>query len=227
MMIIVIDGDRSECEAHRVRVIRYMSFCVLDYAQIILIYLIHCFALIFINLQKQKMRPKYILLAERVASDQKTANVVVQQGSLWHLSNNEALEPDEGVLSLTSSEFDHVQIQCLAQEVTHISEKECNLLVAINANAERYRVYRERVWLREGTNLSVGDVVYVLNDDGDLQNCPERVVGKIQYIGMVSGRKGEWFGIELSVVSTANILMNHRYIFFCHADEIHDPLSLC
>ena len=159
--------------------------------------------------EKGKMRPKYILLADRVATKRdrtllarhKTDDMVVLQGSLWQLFNEEATEPKKKVLTLTSLEFDSVQMQCPAQEVANISEQEFNLLVAMNANAERYRVYKERGWLREGINLSVGDVVYVLNNDGDLPNCPERVIGKIQYKGVVSGQKGEWFGIELSVVS--------------------------
>ena len=159
------------------------------------------------------MRPKYILLAERIASHNEAEDRVVQPGSLWQLLNDEPADQKENVLTLTSLEFDNIQMKCPAEEVANISEQEYNLLVAIDATAQRHHIYSERELLREGTNLSVGDVVYVLNGDGALHDCPERIVGKIRYKGMVSGLKGEWIGIELSVVSNVTALLMHDMIF--------------
>ena len=146
-----------------------------------------------------------------MASHHELGDMEVQPGSLWQLVNKEAEEPEENVLRLTSLESDNLQMQCSIQEVANISEQEVKLLTSIDANAERSCVYKERGWLLEGIDLSVDDVVYVLNKDEDLPNCPQQVTGKIRYKGMVSGRKGEWFGIELSVVS---IVVRHCITVF-------------
>ena len=166
--------------------------------------------------------PLYILLTDQVANRrekgllprQKTdeVHVTVLQGSLWFQPNADADDAGASTtirvgrprLTLNSMEFDGVVLQTTPSEVERLLEAEFELLIALPTLADRYRVFRDREWLREGLELEKDSLVYVLN----VQDLPERTPGKIRYKGPLPGKSGMWFGVELTAVS---VEITHSY----------------
>ena len=160
----------------------------------------------------------FILLSDQLASRrekallprQKTDEdcVTVLQGSLWTLSNPEV---EDGAVNsanaiymsgrpkwiLNSKEFDGVVLQTTPSEVERLSEHEYELLIGLSTCADRYKVFRDKEWLREGLDIDKDSLVYILNQN----DLPERVPGIVRYKGRLPGKSGIWFGVQLSVVS--------------------------
>ena len=153
-----------------------------------------------------RMRPKYILLTDQVALRKdrgllariKSEETQALQGSLWQLFNEETQgEKRASKLTLTSLEYEGVVLSCSSKEVERITEPAYELLIAMNTCAERYKVFKDRDWLREGLEMTKGAIVLV----SKVSDLPERVPGQVKYKGPLPSQMGIWFGMELSAVS--------------------------
>ena len=107
------------------------------------------------------MKALYILLRDQIANRrergllarQKSDNILVLAGSLWETVTDLPSHADvdgSASLNLTSLEFEGVVLQCKGKDARLISEKEFQLLVAMNSCAERLRIVNTPEWLREG-----------------------------------------------------------------------------
>lgn len=165
--------------------------------------------------------PLFILLSDKLANRREKAllprqkteedTVTVLQGSLWTLANPESEDGNASTpiyvgkpkLVLNSAEFDSVVLQTTPSEVERLSEQEFELLIGLATCADRYKVFNDKEWLREGLEIDKDCIVYVIN----LADLPERVPGKVRYKGRLPGKCGIWFGVELSAVSETDKLL--------------------
>ena len=155
-----------------------------------------------------------ILLRESVAV-QKTKSVIVKgkpqhiqvlAGSLWILDKDTPNAPyfikgvrDSSKLTLYLRSLDDEKTECTCQgsDIAKLTTEQCDLLRPINTNSERYKVFQDEPWMREGIKISPGHVVYIVNHTG----IPDRAIGAVRYKGQVDGLPGIYFGVELSSVS--------------------------
>lgn len=156
------------------------------------------------------MKGHFILLREQLAEKRdrsllsrgKSDQTQVLEGSLWHLSKSDSLEKLRGkTITLHSHDYDGVVLETDPSNVEKLDEREFHLLYALNNCRERFRLFLDKQWLAEASHFAEGAYVYVVN----VNELPERVPAKIQYVGELMSRTGTWFGVELSPVSCIDL----------------------
>ena len=161
---------------------------------------------------RSKWQASYILLSDQIAtrkektllsiSKPKSDDIVVLKGSLWKLvdSDTNNCKTDKRlsltVLTLNSVDYESVILQTSSTEAEVVSQTEFDILIALSSMQERYRVYKDKKWVKEANEIDVGTVVNLLN----FADLPEEVPGKIRYRGALQTLKGTWYGVELSAV---------------------------
>ena len=151
----------------------------------------------------------YILLSDQIAtrkektllsiSKPKSDDIVVLKGSLWRLVESDTdVSKNQKRLTLNSVDYDSVILQTSSSEAEVVSQTEFDILIALSSMQERYRVYKDKHWMKEANEMDLGTVVHLLK----FADLPEEVPGKIRYRGPLQTLKGTWFGVELSAVSS-------------------------
>ena len=86
-----------------------------------------------------------------------------------------------------------ITLTCKKRFLSSLQLREAKLLAAIPNNTDRYTVFMDKNWLKDGDFIGVGLVVDLID---------KSQFGKVRYKGKVEGRRGIVFGIELSKVRT-------------------------
>ena len=152
------------------------------------------------------MKAHFILLHDHLAEKRdrsllsrgKSDQTQALEGSLWYLSRADTLEKHRSrTITLHSHEFDGVILECEANHVERLNEKQFQILHALNNCKERSRLFHDKVWMSEAEHFQVGSYVMIVN----VNELPEKVPGRIRYVGELPTQTGTWFGVELSLVS--------------------------
>ena len=156
-------------------------------------------------------------------------NRAVSAGSLWQQTyessvvtgQSDALYESVGgrnnstAVTLRSCEIDDLLMKCWPHEIHRLNgDAERQLLAAVDTS-ERLRLVETDAGvgqLRDGCQM-----LAAWNDEGKHKSALELSVlvggltrnaaGLVRYIGRLSGRSGVWFGVELSPVSCAKVIL--------------------
>jgi len=171
---------------------------------------------------------------DRGVSSSRPVNTVVNAGSLWRqvydssaptgqldAPNYEqvAARNSSAAVSLRSCETDDLQMRCWPHELHRLNgDAERQLLAAVDTADERLRLVETDAGARQ-----LRDGCHMLAAWND-KPAPELTVvvgglsrnatGLVRYVDRLPGRNGVWFGIELSPVSNARIVLVQ--IFFIY-----------
>ena len=150
----------------------------------------------------------------------------VLAGSLWTLDT----EADGGpyylkgvkdtsklTLSLRSLDDELTECRCQGSDIARLTHEQCELLRPISTHSERYKVFQDEPWMKEGLKIRIGNVVYLINFTG----IPDKALGVVRYKGPVTSLPGIYFGVELSSVGFQVISFIFYYCFFLPYKYMH------
>lgn len=125
-----------------------------------------------------------------------TSKVDVLQGTLMvYFCANED-HPKAQPLHVLECIEDNIEVQCSDDDFRPLSNEEYELLLAVPTCQDRYAIFQNGDWLKEGLKLKEGDFVEVYD-----KSSAKDLIGKLRYKGKVVGLQGIYFGIELVVSS--------------------------
>lgn len=87
-----------------------------------------------------------------------------------------------------------LRLKCPAEDMSRLSEEECNLLLAIASTEERYETWMDRHRLLFARQLLPGSAVFV-----EVEGISKILPGIVRYRGILPFSFGTWFGVELIV----------------------------
>lgn len=126
-----------------------------------------------------------------------TSKVDVLQGTLMlYICVNEDY-PKAQLHVLESIEQENTVVQCTVDDFRHIKEDEYRLLQAVPTCQDRYNIYQNGEWMKEGLGLKVNDYVEVYD-----KPSAKDLIGLLRYKGPIEGLPGIYFGVELVVSIT-------------------------
>lgn len=86
------------------------------------------------------------------------------------------------------------ELLCPAEDMSRLSEEDCNLLLAITSTEERYETWMDRHRLLFARQLLPGSSVFV-----EVEGISKILPGIVRYRGILPSSFGTWFGVELIV----------------------------
>lgn len=87
-----------------------------------------------------------------------------------------------------------LRLECPAEDMSRLSEEECNLLLAITSTEERYETWMDRHRVLFARQLLPGSAVFV-----EVEGISKILPGIVRYRGILPSSFGTWFGVELIV----------------------------
>ena len=153
----------------------------------------------------EESKKKYILLNDRVGYDlernilalglsTKASPTQVFRGELLE-ALPEAKQPSDGSrVALVGIERKSLRLECPAVDITWLSDKDANLLLAISSLRERYAMFIDRKRMDFGRRLSPANQVFV-----SVKGFTKELPGIVWYKGELPSCRGTIFGVELIV----------------------------
>ena len=127
----------------------------------------------------------------------------------------ETEQPNDSTrIALAGIDRINLRLECRTEDITRLTVRDTNLLMAISSVGVRYQTFMDRRRLEFGRQISYGSQVFV-----EMGGVSKKLHGTVWYIGELAACHGTMFGVEL-VVSRFYVILLMREISICEMDSV-------